>query len=173
MNAEQFKSLLDALPLADWQRIIDGEALVVINDHALDVGAADALNACLDAGQHSDAQALRTATLADAESLYDNYYRTHALTRTGFDRQAQALLDEHGPENFAGPFGPPPPRTLFVDGGEVIAADASNPRHRYGAYCELDNPLAPEAAAEKVRRWLASGEAHQRYMSMNACRYNC
>jgi hypothetical protein len=38
-------------------------------------------------------------------------------------------------------------------------------------FCELQRPLA--VLDERVRRWLERGEAHQRYLGMNVCRYNC
>lgn len=173
MTPSLFRTLLEELVDADWQAVIDGQRIVLVDDQRLEIGDAHALSAIIQAGEASTAAELREVSLAEADDLLHNYYRTHALTNAGFNAQALRLIATHGAENFAGPFGPPPPRTLFVDGGELIAADHSDPRHRYGAYCEVDVPMSPEALAEKVEQWIERGEAHARYMAMNACRYNC
>jgi len=41
------------------------------------------------------------------------------------------------------------------------------------AYCELEHPLEDGELEKYVRKWLQRGEAHERYLGMNACRYNC
>ncbi|MCP5141765.1 MAG: hypothetical protein H6926_08695 [Chromatiales bacterium] len=173
MTPDRFHTLLEALSDADWQAVVDGRRVLIVDDQMLAIGPADAANAVIQAGGQADATALRAESLAEAEDLLGNYYRTHPLTEAGFTSQARRLIDQHGAENFAGPFGPPPPRTLFVDGGELLALDRNDPRHRYGAYCEIDAPMAAEAKTRQVRNWVEKGEAYARYIGMNACRYNC
>jgi len=63
--------------------------------------------------------------------------------------------------------------TLFVEGGEVVAESAESPRHKYGVYCELERPVGDAETEVRVRKWLQRGEAHERYLEMNVCRYNC
>ncbi|WP_322629614.1 hypothetical protein [Halothiobacillus sp.] len=96
-----------------------------------------------------------------------------ALTQTEFNQQVETLFAMHGATSFAAGAGNYPLHTLFVDGDRVIPESADSPRHRYGAFCELDHALNDAARDAHVRRWLSSGEAYNLYLSMNVCRYNC
>lgn len=95
------------------------------------------------------------------------------LSRDDFDAQVAELIGQHGAEAFAGLWNQPPALTLFVEGQTVVAESADSPRHRYGAFCELDEPLTGAALTEWVQRWLHSGEAYELYVGMNVCRYHC
>lgn len=174
MDEQQFHAQLRALPDEAWQRVAAGEALMMVDDEALKVGPADASEAIIAGGSgEQDWESLKAESLADARALLANYYLSHPLSRAGFDRQAQQLLAEHGAIAFAAPPQKLPARTLFVEEGRVIAETAESPRHRYGAYCEIQ-PALPAAQIEAaVKKWLEQGEAYERYMSMNVCRYNC
>lgn len=96
-----------------------------------------------------------------------------ALTQTEFNQQVEKLFAAHGAAAFAAAGGQYPQYTLFVVDDQVVAESADNPRHRYGAFCELDHALNDAARDAHVRRWLSSGEAYNLYLSMNVCRYNC
>lgn len=96
-----------------------------------------------------------------------------ALSQSNFNQQVEQLFALHGPAAFAAPSGHYPQLTLFVEEETVVAESVSSPRHRYGAFCELDKPLAGAALEKQVRHWLNSGEAYALYLSMNVCRYNC
>lgn len=181
MNETRFRQLLQQLPDALWQRLLDGGGLSLADDLELQPGAADAPDLILRPGRlvregrcdHNELDALKAEIMAGAGVILADYYRTHPLTLAGFNRQAQALLARYGAAAFAAVQGGLPERTLFVDGGELVAEAADSPRHRYGVFCELQRPLSVEALDERVRRWLERGEAHQRYLGMNVCRYNC
>ena len=95
------------------------------------------------------------------------------LSRSAFDRQVEALFEQHGAAAFAALEGHYPERTLFVEGDRVVAESADSPRHRYGTFCELEEPLDGAALEAYVRQWLASGDAYELYIGMNVCRYNC
>lgn len=96
-----------------------------------------------------------------------------ALSQSNFNHQVEQLFALHGPAAFAAPSGHYPQLTLFVEEETVVAESVSSPRHRYGAFCELDKPLAGVALEKHVRQWLSSAEAYALYLSMNVCRYNC
>ncbi|OBS08408.1 hypothetical protein [Acidihalobacter prosperus] len=98
---------------------------------------------------------------------------TQPLSQDAFDRQVEVLFSAHGAGAFAACAGALPDFTLFVDGEHVVAEPQGSPRHRYGAYCELEEPLTGEALEVRVRRWLRGGEAYTLYLSMNVCRYSC
>ena len=158
-----------------WEAVVDGKALLLVDDQRLEPGPAKAPDAIITPPDQTDANAagLRRESLDQAEALLYAYYRTHPLTRAGFDHQVAALLARHGAEAFAAPPGHLPRYTLFVDGGEVVAESSGDPRFRYGAYCELPRPMPDSQIEGQVRRWLERGEAHERYLGMNVCRYNC
>jgi hypothetical protein len=96
-----------------------------------------------------------------------------ALTQTEFNQQVAQLFAVHGAAAFAAPSGHFPQLTLFVEDETVVAESATSPRHRYGAFCELDKALDGAVLEKQVRQWLSSGEAYALYLSMNVCRYNC
>lgn len=175
MNETTFRQLLNELDDAEWLAVAGGQCVLLVDDLRLAVGPADAPNAVLRAAERTpvDADALKREVLAEAGALLANYYLTHPLTPTGFNRQVQRLIAQYGAAAFAAPPGQLPQRTLFVDGGEVVAEPPDSPRHRYGAFCELERPLSGAALEARVHSWLERGEAHQRYLSMNVCRYNC
>ena len=175
MNDSIFRQLLEQLEDTAWQALAEGQALLLVDDRYLRPGPANAPNAIVAPaeGAVTDAAGLRRIALARTEELLYAYYRIHPLTRAGFDHQATALIERYGAAAFAAPPDRLPHRTLFVDGGELVAEAPDSPRHRYGAYCELPGPIADDQVEGHVRRWLDSGEAHERYLGMNACRYNC
>lgn len=167
MNEALFIQLLDRLTEQDWQAIAGGAALVLIDDRELALGSADAPNVIVRGPRQ------KPETMASAGSLLDDYYRHHPLSLAGFNRQVEGLIARHGAPAFAAAEGQLPSHTLFVEGGEVVAESSSAPRYRYGTFCELDRSLTDDALEARVRQWLASGEAHERYLSMNVCRYSC
>lgn len=174
MNKHTFISLLEVLSDAQWQAIVDGKALLIVDDLSLAIGSADSPNVILAAQTGLDAASLSAESLAQADELLTQYYRTHPLTRKGFTVQATALMEQYGEQAFAALTYDFPERTLFVDGGELIAETKDSPRHRYGAFCELEQVIDDHTEiAVRVKQWLASGAAHERYLEMNVCRYTC
>jgi hypothetical protein len=95
------------------------------------------------------------------------------LSQNEFNRQVEALFETYGASAFAALASQYPKYTLFVEDDKVVAESAESPRHRYGAFCELDHALSGTALDDRVRQWLSSGEAYSLYLSMNVCRYNC
>ena len=166
VDAEAFRTLLPDLARAPS----GAAALRLVDDGALAWGTGSEPDVLV--GTWSNAGQDRVAWLAaNAEELLAAYYRTHPLTRAGFDRQARELLQRHGASAFAGIAGELPERSLFVDVGSVVAEPRGAPRHRYGVYCALDR--RPGDVDLAVRRWLDRGEAYDGYLGMNVCRYNC
>lgn len=175
MDKTTFIRQLELLSNADWQAVIDGQAVLVVGELGLEIGPAEASNAIIVAPAQgsSDAAGLKLESLAEATVLLNEYYLTHPLTLAGFNRQAERLIREQGAAAFAAVGGEFPRCTLFVDGGEVVAEPPDSPRHRYGVFCELDRPLDDAATEARVLRWLQRCEAYERDLEMNVCRYNC
>ena len=175
MNSTEFSRLLEQLKEADWRQVIEGQSVLMVDDLRLAIGPAQSPNAIVRAPEESetDFQSLRDESIEEAASLLTNYYLTHPLTQIGFNHQVTRLMEKYAPDAFAAPPGQFPRYTLFVDEGEVVAEASGSPRHRYGVYCELPRSLMGAALDDYVGRWLHRGEAHERYLSMNVCRYNC
>ena len=175
MNNAEFIRLLEQLSNADWQSVMEGAAILIVDDLRLQTGPAQAPNAVIRAPEHgqTDASRLKRESIEEAPALLANYYLTNPLTLTGFNHQVKGLLENHGAAAFAALPGQLPQYTLFVDEGEVVAEPQESPRHRYGVYCELSRPLRGDALESFVEKWLQRGEAHERYLGMNVCRYNC
>jgi hypothetical protein len=175
MNSETFIRQLEALSDSDWQEVIDGQAILNIDDQVFIIGKASAPNAIIRAEDDvsETVESLKHSTLEQAGDILRNYYLTHPVTLKGFNAQVQRLIKAHGAEAFAAHEGSFPRYTLFVEGGEVVAEPHTSPRHRYGVFCELDQAALRQPVNDAVRRWLEYGEAHERYLEMNVCRYNC
>jgi len=175
MNDKHFKEQLEQLEASIWQAVCEGQSIVIINDQRLALGTEQSENVVVSASlfQYSDADELRSEVLSRAPELFCSYYQAHPLTLPGFNRQVADLIERYGAEVFAAPCGELPERTLFVDGSDVIAESAESPRHRYGAYCELESLSPGQDIKAYVLQWLEKGEAHERYLEMNVCRYNC
>ncbi len=175
MNTAQFTDLLNKLENTHWQALVDGDAILMVDDLQLIIGPIQSANAIVRAPERGNIliAELKRDSLEQADALLNNYYLTHPLTLAGFNHQVALLIQEHGEAAFAAPFGMTPARTLFVDVGEVMAESPQSPRHRYGAFCELNKPLNETALKKHVIKWLESGDAHSHYLGMNVCRYNC
>lgn len=91
-------------------------------------------------------------------------------SQTDFDQQIDVLFNQYGECAFAALEGQFPDYTLFVEDDRVIAEPRTSPRHRYGAFCELDRPLDDAEIKTRVRQWLTRGEAYQCFLGMNCCR---
>ena len=175
MNNSEFLQQLKQLGMSHWQALTRGQAILLVDDVKLESGPANSANSIIpsvtDTGQ--DPTELRAHYLAQASQLLEDYYRTHPLTRTGFTRQVENLFDQLGAAAFTALPGQLPDYSLFVEAGTVIAEPRQSPRHRYGAYSEIIRPLSESSLNQFVKKWLDSGEAYDRYLSMNVCRYNC
>lgn len=174
MNSAQFKKLLESITMEQWQAVVNGEALVLVDDEQLQLGPTSHNEAIIvaNADNAQSADELRQTQLEEVDDTLVAFYLTRPLTRNGFTNQVRALVDKHGAEMFGAPEGEQAELTLFVDVAEVVVEDANSPRHRYGASCEFTSSMLM-SAQEQVMRWVESGEAYDRYLGMNVCRYNC
>ena len=175
MDKAAFVRLLEKLDEKAWSSVVDGQAILLVDDVRLETGPDQSANAIIRAAENGadTAAALKQRSLHEAAELLYNYYLTHPLTLAGFNFQVEALFARHGAEAFAAPIGKLPRYTLFVEGGEVMAEAADSPRFRYGAFCELGHSVPADAVADHVLKWLQAGDAYDNYLGMNVCRYNC
>lgn len=175
MNVSQFKSLLEGLDEHSWQALLQGQSLIVIDDESLALEGRLHEKAIVppQLDKVMEPSSLREFVLLHADEYLNEYYRLNPLSPKGFNRQVQTLVEQYGADAFAAEYPDVPQRTLFVEVGDVIAEDSSSPRHRYGAYCELEQPLSGKQLEAFVQQWIDSNQAYERYISMNVCRYSC
>ena len=175
MNATELTQLIETLDEDVLNTLLDGKALLLVDDIMLVNGDINAPNVFVAPGQFSanNARQLRQELVDNAGQLLEDYYRIHPLTRHGFEAQAGLLIQQFGHAAFAAAEGHWPQRTLFVEQGTVIAEDQASPRHRYGVYCELPKLMDADTTGSTLEKWLANGEAYEQYLGANVCRYNC
>jgi hypothetical protein len=175
MNKQQFHKLLEQLTEDDWHCLNTGQAILMVDDQSLACGNPQSPNTIVKppAGLLANQDALKQRVMEKSKNILENYYWTHALTRQGFNHQALALFEQHGADAFAAAVGELPQFTLFVDGGEVVAEPRNAPRHRYGVFYEIESRSFTRDISQRVLHWLQQGHAHERYLEMNVCRYNC
>lgn len=175
MNSRDLMLKLDGLELQVWQGLLDGKALRLVDDSVLELAEPGQRNLIFfepDA-QGMDLDGLRARVMSKVDELIDEYYLRNPLSLKAFNRQVQGLIQEHGAAAFVAEYGDLPERSLFVEVGDVLALDAESPQHRYGAFCELDEPVNEQDIKKLVKAWLDSNEAYEKYISMNVCRYSC
>jgi len=173
MNHFELQHLLKQLDNDIWQALFDGQPLALVDDERL-VPAAKPEDKIFILPQNADDVAsLRESVIKNAEELLNNYYLSHPLSKSGFTLQVKKLVEQYGASAFAAVYPDIPERTLFVDVGEVVAEDRDSARHRYGAYCELQETMQGEELKQFVQQWLTGGDAYELYIGMNVCRYGC
>lgn len=173
MNPTEFKSMLSALDIAQWQALADGASLQVVDDNRLIVSRELTANVVQLGIDGENANALRDSCLAQATTIFEQYYITNPLSQAGFEHQVRILVEQLGARSFCAVEFELPDYSLFVEAGQVVAEGRDQPRHRYGAWCELSTASAKDHAEGEVENWIASGTAYRQYLSMNVCRYNC
>lgn len=175
MNTSLLVTLLDTLSTADWQTLLSGGKLHIINDHALQVSMDDTAHIMIQGADFdvTTVAELKQQIIERADSLLADYYSTYPLSEKGFNRQVQALVKQHGCHAFVALAGRHSELSLFVDYGEVIDVSVFSPKHPYGVFMVLDEPLPKEKISSVFNQWLLSGEAYQQYLGMNVCRYQC
>lgn len=174
MNQQLFIQLLKNLTDADWQAITNGQCLCMVDDANLKVGLCNESNAIVLADKlDTSILSLKHEVLKNAGQILQDYYLVHPLSLKGFNRQMLGLVDQYGVSAFTSTDNHGASYTLFVEGGELIAESVDSPRHRYGVCFESDKPLTDSGLEAEFTKWLHSGGAYERYLSMNVCRYNC
>jgi len=155
-----------------WQSIADGANLNLLNDQQLIISVEN--NNSIVENKHitsTSPDEIKAHMISHASVLLQQYYLNHPLSDTGFNQQVKNLFDKHGIETFISNNEQAAERTFFVEGAEVIAENASSPRHPYGVYFTVENKK--DFAPQQAINWVDSGEAYETYLSMNVCRYNC
>ncbi len=175
MNATHVRQQLDTLTEQQWQQLLAGGVLEIVDDATLRISDKSSPHTLVTAEDlNADSvDALRQAIIDNAEALIQDYYRRHPLTREGFNRQARAQIEQYGAQAFAATADKPAARSLFVDAGDVVAEPADSPKYPYGVHLERDHSADQASIITAVKEWIDSGKAYEDYRGMNVCRYNC
>ena len=175
MNEALLIDLLDQLNDSSLLIVQKGQALLLVDDTSLSIGNPDSQNVLVASGDYDalDAVELRRTLKANAAEIVDAYYQSHPLSWRGFDRQVKELCEQYGHIAFTATPGQRAEKTLFVEQGTVIALGREDPRHAYGIFCELAEPVNNEDIKSVLEQWIGSGQAYDGYLSMNICRYDC
>lgn len=175
MQVKVFKGQLNALEDSLWQQLSAGDSLIISPDLSLQIvhsGHAENLLTPVNPKEKYSPQALKKRVLEQADFILETYFTDHPLTSADFNQQIQQLVDEFGARSFMATYPNTPDRTIFVEGGIVIAEQPDSPRHRYGIFLEIDNETDLHNE-NLLQKWLNSGQAYQEYLSSNCCRYSC
>lgn len=174
MNEQLFKQTLEQLTELDWQSLLNGHGLLIIDDSDLIVGGLDAPKSLFHVSDFDVTSALdlKAHVTCSATEILENYYKTNPLTHHGFNRQVEAMVEEYGVEVFSAVVGEIAERTLFVEGGVVISETADSPRHRFGVYFEVDQPLSISELKDAFNQWLVNHSAYFEYVGMSVSRYS-
>lgn len=173
MTLELFIQLLNQLSSTQWQSIVEGANINLVNDRKLVINTKNTNSIVeskdIPAAQYKDVKAY---VIRNASELLQQYYISHPLSQAGFNQQVNALFTDFGIDKFIANDGQTAVLTLFVEGSKVVAENADNPRHRYGVYFTPDENNKDDFPDQAIS-WLDSGEAYDTYLGMNVCRYNC
>jgi hypothetical protein len=171
----QLIELFQSLDDSHWLAILTDQALLMQNDMELVIGPDDAPNVLLAASDFHSKQPeqMKQEVINNAEAILASYYLSHPLTLTGFNDQVYRLVKQYSIAAFCAEEGHRAERTLFIEAGEVLALSKEDLRHAYGVFFEFSGPLTGIALENHFSQWIEQGEAYERYLSMNVCRYNC
>jgi len=173
MTLELFIQLIKQLSTPQWQSIVDGNNINMVNDQHLVINAEDSnsivMNNNIPATELHDVEAY---VIENASELLHQYYLSHPLSQASFNKQVETLIRKFGIDKFIASDEQPSELTLFVEGNEVIAENVDSPRHPYGVYFTA-NENNNDDFKKLAMSWLDSGEAYETYLGMNVCRYNC
>lgn len=174
MNTELLQKAFQDFADADYQAVLAGDAIKVVQDKTLELGKTDDAFVIYELGDESfdSVAALKAHLVAEAEPMLKEYYQYNPVSREYFQAQLTEHMNTLGDMAFVAMPKKPAEYVIFVDDGKVIVEGRDSARHKYGMYCSLDEDYQPAARANKVKNWIQSGTAYGDYISINVCRFS-
>lgn len=174
MNTAELTQALQDFPDADYQAVLDGATLTVVQDKGLGLGKSESAFVIYELGEESfdSVDALKAHLIAQAEPMLKEYYRFNPVSKEYFQAQLTHYMNELGHMAFTAMPKVPAEYVIFVEDGQVIVEDSTSPRFKYGMYLTLDQDYQPAARINKVKNWIQSGTAYGDYISVNVCRFS-
>ena len=98
MNLSHFKEEIKNLDKAFLQSILDGSALVMVEDQSLGLGSSNGAFVIfwIEDEKFFSVEDLRDYLSTDAEDLLLNYYEHSPISKEYFESTLSRLMDEHG-----------------------------------------------------------------------------
>ena len=174
MKLGSFKSEIKQLDQEFLQSILDGSALLMEKDEALNLGSSNDAFVIfwIEDENFSTVEKLRNYLLIEAEDLLTNYYKHSPLSREYFEKRFSEFMIKYGEESFSSQPGEMPEKSIMVSNGEITILTDSDYVFKYGLYLKLDEKLAPQISAKKAKNWLQSGAAYNDYIAINVFRFS-
>ena len=174
MKLNDFHSMILALDEKSWLAVVSGQAIALNKNDKLEIVEANADHIIVSPPEKKISPELfKEKVIANEEELLNDYFQSHPVSTKSFQEQFLELTKRYGVMAFAATEGQLADYSLFVDKSELVAEGRESPRHQYGVYCEIDNNMSESEAESRVMQWVTSGEAYERYLEMNVCRYSC
>jgi len=174
MNLSHFKEEIKNLDKAFLQSILDGSALVMVEDQSLGLGSSNGAFVIfwIEDEKFSSVEDLRDYLSTDAEDLLLNYYEHSPISKEYFESKLSSLMDEHGEAAFVSQPGGMPEKSLITSNGDLLVLTEEDYIFKYGLYLNLEDKLNPKISALKAKHWIQSGTACNDYIAVNVFRFS-
>jgi hypothetical protein len=174
MNLSNFKIKIQMLDENFLKSILDGSALVMIQDKELGLGSSNGAFVIfwIEDEKFSSTDDLRAYLDIEAEDLFSNYYAHSPLSKEYFETKLSDLMNNNGEASFTSQPGDMPEKSLIVSDGELSVLTEADYIFKYGLYLQLEEKLNSKISAVKARNWLQSGAAYNDYIAVNVFRFS-
>ena len=174
MNLSHFKEEIKNLDKGFLQSILDGSALVMVEDQSLGLGSSNGAFVIfwIEDEKFSSVEDLRDCLSTDAEDLLLNYYEHSPISKEYFESTLSRLMDEHGEAAFVSQPGGMPEKSLITSNGDLLVLTEEDYIFKYGLYLNLEDKLNPKISALKAKNWIQSGTAYNDYIAVNVFRFS-
>ncbi|MDC1450278.1 hypothetical protein N8477_05855 [Candidatus Thioglobus sp.] len=174
MNLSQFNEEIRSLDKDFLQSILDGSALLMVEDQSLGLGSSNGAFVIfwIEDEVFPSIEDLRSYLAEEAEDLHVNYYKHSPLSKEYFEAKLSSLMDEYGQTAFASQQGGMPEKTLISSNGDLLVLTEEDYTFKYGLYLNLEGNLSPKISALKAKTWLQSGAAYNDYIAVNVFRFS-
>ena len=174
MNLSNFKKEIKKLDIDFLQSILDGSALVMVEDQSLGLGSSNGAFVIfwIEDEEFLSLNNLQEYLIKEAEDLLQNYYEHSPISKEYFETKLSSLMDEHGEAAFVSQPGGMPEKSLITSNGDLLVLTEEDYIFKYGIYLSLDDKLNPKISALKAKNWLQSGTAYNDYIAVNVFRFS-
>ncbi len=174
MNLSQFEQEIKKLDKDFLQSILDGSALVMVEDRSLGLGRSNGAFVIfwIEDEQFSSVESLRDYLISDSQDLLESYYEHSPLSKEYFEKKLSSLISEHGETAFISQLDSMPEKSLMSSKGELLVLTEEDYIFKYGLYLKLEEKLSQQISAQKVKNWLQTGAAYNDYIAINVFKFS-
>ncbi len=174
MNLSHFNEEITNLDKDFLQSILDGSALVMVEDQSLGLGNSNGAFVIfwIEDEVFSTVEDLRSYLAEEAEDLHANYYKHSPISKEYFEARLSSLMDKYGHAAFVSQQGGMPEKSLISSNGDLLVLTEEDYTFKYGLYLNLEDNLSLKISALKAKTWLQSGAAYNDYIAVNVFRFS-